>query len=136
MMKFDTKIAVVLLENLETWKKLNVTAFLMSGIGGTQDIIGEPYEDGSDRVYLPMSKQPILIFSADESQIKDVFFKAMKREIPMTIYTRELFETYNDIDNRAAVKKVQTDGLDIVGFALMGKKNQVDRALKGLKLHP
>lgn len=32
-MKFDTKIKIVLWEGLKPWQALNVTAFLMSGIG-------------------------------------------------------------------------------------------------------
>ena len=31
--RFDTKIAVLLREDLEPWQRLNVTAFLVSGIG-------------------------------------------------------------------------------------------------------
>jgi hypothetical protein len=30
--RFDTKIAVLVREDLETWQRLNVTAFLVSGI--------------------------------------------------------------------------------------------------------
>ena len=30
--RFDTKIAIVLRDDLETWQKLNVTAFLASGV--------------------------------------------------------------------------------------------------------
>ena len=56
---FDTKIKVILRNDLEPWQELNVTAFLMSGIAGTQNIIGEPYEDGDGVKYLPMSQQPI-----------------------------------------------------------------------------
>ena len=40
---FDTKIAIVLRNNLASWQKLNVTAFLVSGIvGQNPDMIGEP----------------------------------------------------------------------------------------------
>ena len=31
--RFDTKIAVLLRDDLEAWQRLNVTAFLVSGIG-------------------------------------------------------------------------------------------------------
>lgn len=31
-MQFDTKIAIVLREDLPVWQKLNMTAFLVSGI--------------------------------------------------------------------------------------------------------
>ncbi|MCZ9340882.1 DUF2000 family protein, partial [Streptomyces sp. TRM76130] len=42
--RFDTKIAVLLREDLETWQRLNVTAFLVSGLGPqVPEVIGEPY---------------------------------------------------------------------------------------------
>ena len=43
---FDTKIASVVRDDLAVWQKLNVTAFLTSGIvGATDGLLGEPYED-------------------------------------------------------------------------------------------
>ena len=33
-MDFDTKIAIVVRDDLATWQKLNVTAFLTSGVTG------------------------------------------------------------------------------------------------------
>lgn len=70
-MEFDTKIKVVLREGLEAWQELNVTAFLISGIAGTQDIVGEPYVDRDGATYLPMSRQPIMIHSATGEQLRD-----------------------------------------------------------------
>ena len=52
-MNFDTKIKIVLRNDLEAWQELNITAFLMSGIAGTQNIIGQPYEDKDGVQYLP-----------------------------------------------------------------------------------
>jgi hypothetical protein len=47
-MQFDTKIAVVIRTDLETWQKLNVASFLAGGIAAAfPACIGEPYEDGS-----------------------------------------------------------------------------------------
>ena len=38
---FDTKIAIVVREDLATWQKLNVTAFLTSGIvGASEGLLG------------------------------------------------------------------------------------------------
>ena len=63
MEKFDTKIAVLLRDDLAVWQRLNVTAFLVSGIAGTHpEIIGEPYEDADDVRYLPMFRQPVMVF--------------------------------------------------------------------------
>src|SRR5882672_3247184 len=62
--RFNTKIAVVLREDLAVWQKLNMTAFLVSGVAGTDaDTIGESYEDASGHRYLPMFRQPVLIFA-------------------------------------------------------------------------
>jgi len=136
MMKFDTKIAVVLREDLAVWQKLNVTAFTISGIAGTvAGIVGQDYEDGSGKLYLPMIVQPIMVFSATADQLRKVYERAMSRELRFSIYTEELFSTGNDTDNRAAVKAVPSAELKIVGLAVRAEKNSVDKVLKGLSLH-
>ena len=135
-MNFNTKIAVVVREDLEVWQKLNVTAFTISGIAGTQEVMGKEYEDGSSRRYLPMIMQPILIFSAGRDEIRMVYAKAVSRDVVMTIYTEKLFSTPNDDANRTAVRAVGSDDLKLVGMALRGRKKPMDRILKGLTLHP
>jgi len=61
--RFDTKIAVLLRDDLEAWQRLNVTAFLVSGIGPrSPEVIGEPYADADGTEYLPMFRQPVLVF--------------------------------------------------------------------------
>ena len=135
-MNFDTKIAVMVREDLEVWQKLNVTAFTISGIAGTQEVMGKEYEDGSNRKYLPMIMQPILIFSAGRDEIRMVYAKAVSRDVVMTIYTEELVSTPNDDANRTAVRAVGSDDLKLVGMALRGRKKPMDRILKGLTLHP
>ena len=134
-MEFDTKIKIVLREDLEMWQKLNVTAFLMSGIAGTQNIIGEPYLDADNVQYLPMSQQPIMIYSSTGERMNELLRKALTKEVVIAIYTEELFGTYNDEDNRAMVAKFKTDDLNLVGLAIRGKKNHVDKLLKGFDLH-
>lgn len=134
-MEFDTKIKIVLRSDLLEWQALNVTAFLMSGIAGTQDIVGEPYLDGDGVRYLPMSKQPIMIHEASSEELKTLVMKAVAKEMVLVIYTEELFHTYNDEDNRAMVRDIPTQELNLVGLAMRGKKNQVDRLFKGIPLH-
>ena len=68
-MQFDTKIAVVIRTDLEAWQKLNVAAFLTSGIAAAfPECIGDPYEDGSGTQYLSLIGQPILIYGADRQR--------------------------------------------------------------------
>lgn len=135
-MTFDTKIAVVLREDLPTWQKLNVTAFTVSGIAGTvAGVVGEDYEDGSGNTYLPMFRQPVLVFSGTADQMRTIYERMRSRNLRFAIFTEELFATGNDIDNRAAVKACPSERLNIVGLATRADKKIMDKVLKGLALH-
>ena len=134
-MDFDTKIKIILRDNLEPWQELNVTAFLMSGIAGTQNIIGDHYIDKNGVQYLPMSQQPIIIHAASKEELKMLLQKVKEKEMAIAIYTKELFDTFNDADNRAVVAKYNTDDLNLVGIGIRGKKNALDRLTKGIPLH-
>ena len=134
--RFDTKVAVLLHEDLATWQALNVTAFLVSGLATDKELIGDPYEDADGTEYLPMIRQPIVVFAGDSAQLRAAHAKAVSRELAMTVYTREMFTTGNDRDNRAAVRAVRREDLDLVGIAVHGPKNVVDKAFKGAQLHP
>jgi len=135
--RFDTKIAVVVRDDLETWQRLNVTAFLISGIAGAHpELMGEPYEDADGTAYLPLLGQPILVFEADAATIAAAHVRALGRGLPMSVYTRDMFATGHDAANRAAVRAVARDDLDLVGIAVHGPRNGVDKTIKGSRLHP
>jgi hypothetical protein len=136
-MTFDSKIAIVVREDLALWQKLNVTAFLSGGLAGCYpEIVGERYSDASGRDYGPLVRQPILIFAAAKEELSRSLNRARERGIAPSIYTIDLFRTYNDADNRAAVAAVATDRLDLAGLALHAERKLVDKVVKGLKLHP
>jgi len=136
-MRFDTKIAIAVAEDLAAWQKLNVTAFLASAVaGGVQGLIGERYEDGSGHTYLPMFRQPVLIYAADAQALGRVRRQATDRGMDVAVYIEEMFKTGHDEANRAAVRAVTAEELPLVGVAMHGPKNAVDKVLKGLRLHP
>ena len=132
--KFDTKIAVLLRDDLAVWQRLNVTAFLVSGIAGPE-VVGEPYEDADGVRYLPMFRQPVMVFEGSKEFMTTAHERALGREIEHSVFTQDLFATGNDHDNRAAVKAVRTAELDLVGIAFYGPKNAVDKTLKGATKH-
>lgn len=124
----DTRVAVIVSEDLQTWQKLNVTAFTMSGIASIPGILGEEYVDASGRTYLPMIRQPVLIFSASPAAIRAAYDTGMDGDVAMAIFTRELFSSPHDEANRAAVRAVLSNELRLVG-------KQIDRMTRGLPLH-
>jgi hypothetical protein len=128
--QFDTKLAVVLRDDLAVWQKTNVTAFLVSGIAGTvPGVVGEPYRDASGNEYLPMFVQPVLVYEADEDALRRAYDRAMS-------YTHELFETNHDEANRAAVAAAPADELDLVGIAFRAERKVVDKVVDRLRFHP
>ena len=135
---FSTKAAVVVRADLAAWQRLNVTAFLVSGLVGAAgpEAIGEPYEDGDGVGYLPLLVQPLLVFEASAEQLQRARARATNRNVPLAIYTAEMFATGNDAENRAAVRAVPTEDLDLVGVAVRAAHRDVDAVLRGLERHP
>lgn len=136
--RFDTKLAIVLHEDLAVWQKTNAAAFLVSGLAATApDLVGEAYVDGSGNRYLPMFRQPIVVYAANSSGIRRAYERAMAREVEqLSIFTRELFSTPHDEANRAAVAAVPAPELDLVGIALLAERRTVDKVLDKLRPHP
>lgn len=123
-------------EDLATWQKLNVASFLAGGLAGSYpELPGDFYRDGSGRHYGKLIRQPILIFAASSAELTRTSQRAQSRNLPISIYTADLFATSNDCDNRAAVAAVATDALDLVGLALHAERKEVDKVMKGLHLH-
>jgi hypothetical protein len=133
---FTTKIAILVREDLAAWQKLNVTAFLASGIAvEAPDSIGERYEDAAGRRYCRMLGQPVLVFAATRAQLQAAHRVALERDLTTAVYVSAMFATGHDAANRAAFRAESTDDPDLVALAVRGEKKQVDKATKGMSLH-
>lgn len=135
--RFTTKIAIVIRDDLAIWQKLNVTAFLATGIiGAYPEILGEPYHDGDGNQYHRLAGQPIIVLAADAQSMKTIYERAMQRAVPMSIYIEEMFTTGHDAANRATVRASSPKSINVVGLALRNEKKLVDKITKGATLHP
>lgn len=133
---FDTKIAVILPDDLAVWQKLNVTAFLMSGIvAQTKEIIGEPYRDGAGNVYNPLSIQPVVVMATDQEALRKIHQRSLERDVTTSLYIEEMFATGHDVANRQVFSEFSPDNAKVVGMALRADKKIVDKITKGAKLH-
>ncbi|QRM45029.1 DUF2000 family protein [Rhizobium sp. BG4] len=133
---FDTKIAIVLRNNLASWQTLNVTAFLMSGIAGQNpDIIGEAYKDKAGNLYNALSVQPIIVLSADDATIAAVHRRSLERGIATSIFIEEMFATGHDAANREVFAQFAPDDAKVVGIAMRADKKIVDKITKGARMH-
>lgn len=134
---FDTKIAIIIRDDLATWQKLNVTAFLTSGIvAQTPTIIGEPYRDGAGHVYNPMTIQPVVVLAADQETLRTIHKRALNRDVTVSAYIEEMFSTGHDAANREVFAQFSPDDAKLVGLALRDDKKSVDKIMKGATMHP
>jgi hypothetical protein len=136
-MRFDTKIGIAVRDDLAVWQRLNVTAFLASAVAAAAEgVIGEPYEDASGNGYLAMFRQPVLVYAAaDTGALALARERAVARDLLVAVYTDDMFKTGHDEANRAVVRAVAADDLVLAGLAVYGRRNDVDKALKGFPLH-
>ena len=133
---FDTKIAIVVRDDLADWQKLNVTAFLTSGVlGATEGLLGEPYRDADGNIYNPLMIQPVIVLAADADGIRKIYRRAMDRNVRMSLYIEDMFATGNDAANRATVRRYGPEDMNVVGLALREDRKTVDKITKGARKH-
>jgi hypothetical protein len=134
--RFETKIVIVLRAGLPTWQKLNMTAFLASGVAaGAPESIGENYADADGTKYQPMFGQPVLVFEASAEELTRTLERALSRGAVPAVFTTELFATGHDEANRAAVAAAGRGELDLAGLAVRTDRRDADKITKGLRLH-
>lgn len=134
---YDTKIAIVVRNDLKTWQKLNVVAFLASAVAiEFPEVHGRKFVDASDKEYLSFIKNPILIFKADTLDImKRTYSRGKERGIKIGIYTHPLFATKGEEQNLAEIRKLPENEQDYAGLVFYGERKLIDKTIKGLKLH-
>ncbi|TYC63527.1 DUF2000 family protein [Rhodobacterales bacterium] len=133
---FETKFVVVIREDLAVWQKLNVTAFLATGVAAAKpDIIGENYRDAAGNVHHAMSVQPIIILSADGETLKKIHERTLRRWQTASLYIDDMFSTGHDEANRAVFASYPPGEAQIAGISFHAEKKVADKITKGARMH-
>ena len=82
-----------------------------------------------------MFRQPVLVYAAGAEAQRCVLHGA-GRGLKIAVYIEDMFKTGHDEDNRAVVRAVAAEEMSLVGLAVYGPKNAVDKIFKGFPLHP
>ena len=133
---FDTKIVIILRDNLMAWQELNVTAFLMSGIiAENPRLIGEPYRDRAGHEYNPMSIQPVVVLVGDHATLANAQRRCLEQDVTASAYIEEMFSTGHDAANRAVFAEFAPEDAKLVGIGFRAPKKIADKISKGTKMH-
>lgn len=132
----SAKTAILLLDSMPSWKKLNVTAFLATGIGdASPEAMGEKYSDSLGREYTRLFEQPIVVFSASQDVLREALSIGHDKGLTCSAYVHSMFEQSNGVQGRRVFQEEEANCLDLVGVALRGPRKDVDRATKNALLH-
>jgi hypothetical protein len=132
----DSKIALILRDDLAPWQALNVTAFLSAGLAGQfADLLGDPYVDAEGRLYNRLPVQPMIVLSAAAATLRAIHGRVLERGLVCSLYVEEMFATGNDQDNRAVFARARQDDARVVGIALRADRKVVDKITRGATLH-
>jgi hypothetical protein len=136
-MLYTNKIALVLRQDLPSWQKLNVSAFLASAIAiQFPETHGQPLVSATGTMYLPFLKLPIRVYQADDLvALQRARSRAHERGLALAIYTEPLFATKGEAENVAVIASYPDDAQLLVGLAVYGDSKLVNKALDGMKLH-
>ena len=132
----DTKIAIIIRDDLATWQKLNITAFLMSGItGANPGIVGKTYQDRGGKRHLAMSVQPVIVLAGTANVLPNIRNRANDTAVDKVAYIEEMLSTGYDDANRAVFAEHDATEANTVGIALRADKKIVDKITKGARMH-
>lgn len=134
---YENKVAIIVLDNLLSWQKLNVVSFLGGSIAiDKPETHGESFITSDGKRFFSFIKNPILIYKAENNEsIKRAFNRASDRDLSIGIYTKSLFNTRSGEENIIEIKKYASRELDLAGIIIYGPNKKVDKALNGLKFH-
>ena len=135
-MRFDTKIAVIVRDDLEPLAGLNVTAFLASGIPRrTPTCSASPTPTPTAPRYLPLFGSRCWSSRATRRWCRAAHGRALRRGLPTAVFTADLFATGTTPTTAPRSPGRAGADLDLVGVAVHGQRNAVDKIVKGAALH-
>ncbi|MES1956580.1 DUF2000 family protein [Salinisphaera hydrothermalis] len=135
-MFFQSKIIVVVKNDLQQWQKLNVVAFLMSGVMiDHPELKGEPYVDSVGNEFSQMAKQPVFVYGGSATELDKVSNRALRRGVKTSAYIEQMFSTGHDEENRQVFSEHGPDEGNLVGIGFYCDSKEADKLVKGIKRH-
>lgn len=129
-MIIDKKIAIAISDHLLIEQKLQVVAFLTSGlVAQHSDVMGAPYEDFEGNLFSPVMKCYPHIHCVDEMAIGNMHHRAISQSIMITVFVEEWFGMADDEARRAIFQHFDPNTVNVVGMAIYAPRDTVAQVL-------
>lgn len=132
----QTKVALVLREDLPVAHAVNASAVLALSLGGRiGDSLGRDGEDASGRTHSGLNVHPIPVLSASEEALKALLERASAADDVQLVSLNETARRSRDYeDYLTELKAVPAEALEYLGVIVHGPRNKVSRLTRHLPL--
>lgn len=126
----DKKMAIAVSDHLLIEQKLQVVAFLTSGlVAQHSDVMGTPYEDFEGNLFSPLMTCVPNICCVDEMAIGNMHRRAISQSVRVAVFVDEWFDTAKDEARRAMFQRFDPNTVNVVGIALYAPHDIVAQVL-------
>jgi hypothetical protein len=131
-MQGDSRIVVVLRDDLAPWQRTNIAAFLIGGVATEPDLIVRPYADMVGRSYLPILRHPVAIFEGTAADITRTHGRASSRVLRYSIFSDAIFSNGKDEVRTGTVSAIRPAEAPLLGLAFHADGRIADEITSGL----
>lgn len=112
----------------------NTVACITSGLFlDAQDLVG-PEIKGTDVIYIPITKIPILILKPTNSTLYDLCLKAQELELKYMAFTREGQSTTSYEEYAERVKERALKDVTLIGLGILGEEKVINSLVGSLPM--
>lgn len=132
----QTKVALVLRDDLPVSHAVNASAVLALSLGGRIGAsLGRDGEDASGGIHPGLNTHPIPVLSASEVELKTLLERAAAADGVQLVSLNETARRSRDYeDYLAELKATSTESLEYLGVIIHGPRNKVSKLTRQLPL--
>lgn len=134
---FSKRISIVIRGDLPLWQAMNVVAHIAAYIGNKMKEAfdtGEYFATSDGKLYPRNSQFPIIIFTANHSEIISLTGDVKNSGLLYLSFIREMIETTNDNKLQTILKNKKDEELEYLGVGFFGKNEEVKALTKRFSL--
>lgn len=137
MQDFSKKMAIVVDKNLQSWQVLNCVAHIVAYLGNKMKDkfdTGDYFETKDGKLHPRNSQYPIIVFSADDSQLKNLMNDIRQSGFLYIGFIKEMIEINDDEEIVKILSGRKDSEVEYLGIGVFGHNEPVKTLTKKFSL--